>query len=87
MFDGLNGGARKRMQKADYQRRRAKFVFHMTDWLEDLRELNRLYEHPERFKASVACGPLYGILLHVVPHLQAAVRALDGTEPPDPFVD
>jgi hypothetical protein len=86
-FDGLNDGLRKEISKASYERRRSDFVFHMTDWLDDLGELNDIYQHPERMNTTAACERLYGILVHMVPHLRAAGRALEGKEISDPFVE
>jgi hypothetical protein len=85
IFDGLNSGLKKELGKGEYDRRRGDFVFHMTDWLTDLGALNELYEHPDRFTTSAASQQLYGILVHVIPHLREAGRLLDGKEIPDPF--
>lgn len=59
----------------------------MTDWLGDLRELNDLYEDPEQFTTTAASRRIYGILVHVIPHLREAGRLLDGKEIPDPFAE
>jgi hypothetical protein len=86
-FDGLNSGLKKELGKAEYDRRRNDFVFHMTDWLTDLGALNELYEHPDQFTSSAASQRLYGILSHVIPHLRQAGRLVEGKEIPDPFAE
>jgi hypothetical protein len=60
----------------DNARCRWNFVFHMTDWVKDLRQLADLYEHPERYKKDAAEEIVFGFLVHAVPHLQAAARNL-----------
>lgn len=62
---------------------RQDFVFHMTDWLDDLDRLAAIYRHPERFSRKAA-GDIAGILYHVIPHLKAAGRLLLD-EIPDAF--
>ena len=52
------------------------FVFHMTDWLEDLWRLTAIYEHPETFDRRTAGHDLARFLYHVIPHLKAAGRLL-----------
>ena len=63
---------------------RRDFVFHMTDWLDDLQRLVPLYEHPERADGKQAGSDIAGFLYHVVPHLKAAGRLLLD-EIPDAF--
>jgi hypothetical protein len=70
---------------ADYVLRRDEFVFHMTDWLSDLEEIDRLYQNPESADAEQASQFIFGFLVHVTPHLRAAARALLGEEVTDPF--
>jgi len=65
--------------------RRREFVFHMTDWLNDLQDLQELYSRPEKADAKSASLFLHGFLIHVVPHLNAAGRLLVG-EIRDPFL-
>ncbi len=86
IFDGCREGLRKEVGDAEYQRRRYDFVFHMTDWLRDLKELNELYEHPEKADPDKACCEVIGILYHVIPHLSAAGRLLLD-EIPNPFAE
>jgi hypothetical protein len=59
-------------------RHRHNFVFHMTDWIDDLDKLQDLYRRPEAFSKDDAAVFIAGFLYHVVPHLRAAGRlALD----------
>lgn len=60
----------------DNARCRWNFIFHMTDWIEDLQELTNLYQHPERYDKAAAEQIVFGFLVHAVPHLQAAARNL-----------
>jgi hypothetical protein len=84
VFDDFRDDLRKTESAADYETKKFDFVFHMTDWLGDLKELNELYEHPERADVQKTCILLIGLLSHVIPHLNAAGRLfLD--EIPDPF--
>ena len=56
----------------------------MTDWLNDLDEINALFRHPNKFTPDEAAHSLIGILYHVPAHLKAAARLLLD-EVPDPF--
>jgi hypothetical protein len=60
------------------------FVFHMTDWLDDLARLQAIYDHPEQFDPKKAGREIAGFLYHVIPHLKAAGRLLLD-EIPDAF--
>jgi hypothetical protein len=64
---------------------RQDFSFHMTDWLDDLQRLCRLYDHPEETTREEAEDAVFGFLIHAVPHLMAASRLLVGKEPTHPF--
>jgi hypothetical protein len=67
-------------QKLDNPKADAKakqdFIFHMTDWLDDLQRLTAIYEHPNTFGRSSAGRDIVGFLYHVIPHLKAAGRLL-----------
>ena len=52
------------------------FIFHMTDWLDDLRRLSAIYENPAKFDRESAGCAVAGFLYHVIPHLKAAGRLL-----------
>lgn len=69
----------------EHARKKKEFVFHMTDWVEDLQNLTSLYEYPDRHE-SEGSKIIAGFLYHVIPHLKVAGRlALD--EIPDAFKD
>jgi hypothetical protein len=63
---------------------RRDFVFHMTDWLDDLDRLQAIYHHPEQWDREEAGREIAGFLYHVIPHLKAAGRLLLD-EVPDAF--
>jgi hypothetical protein len=86
VFDDARGGLRAAEGSSAYAELRHDFVFHMTDWLQDLRELNDLYQHPEKAKLDDATIKIIGFLYHVIPHLKAAGRLLLD-EIPDAFED
>jgi hypothetical protein len=66
-----------------FAERRDQFVFHMTDWLDDIEELMALLGSENATKEAAA-RQIVGFLYHVTPHLNAAGRLLlDGV--PDPF--
>lgn len=54
---------------------RKQFVFHMTDWLDDLEILSKVYIENELATDDVA-KTVAGFLYHVIPHLNAAGRLL-----------
>ena len=49
-------------------------AFHLTDWLDDLAALNKLYEDPEALPAKDLDRLLLGFLTHVPNHLAAAAK-------------
>ncbi len=55
---------------------REEFVFHMTDWLNDLDRLWEVYKNPASVSKEVAGDAVFGFLIHVLPHLMAAGRLL-----------
>ncbi len=59
------------------------FVFHMTDWKEELEELSRLFERPADGTDAEWQRAVEGFLYHAVGHLFAAAK-LNGYVP-DPF--
>jgi hypothetical protein len=61
------------------------FVFHMTDWAEDLFALCKLYARPSDSDPD-AGRTIARFLYHVIPHLNAAGRLLLD-QVPDPFTD
>jgi hypothetical protein len=65
---------------------RQSFVFHMTDWREDLERLATLYRDPGQFDREAAGAIVFEFLIHALPHLLAAGRLLLG-EVRDPFAE
>ena len=47
-------------------------AFHMTDWLEDMSELNKFYIYPESYNSKQVTDLLMKFLLHAPNHLAAA---------------
>lgn len=73
------------LHRKEYRR---DFVFHMTDWLRNLDELNGLYAYPEKHTRDEACAVVYRFFMHAMSHLKAAERILfDQEEQCDPFGD
>ncbi len=68
------------------RRSREDFVFHMTDWLNDLDHLWEIYKNPESVDKKAAGDAVFGFLIHAVPHLMAADRLLLD-EIIDPFAE
>src|SRR5437879_4310962 len=69
---------------ADHAKRKADFVFHMTDWMSDLETLAALYKRPNMMDQKAAQQFIFGFLVHVIPHLNAAGRMMLD-EISDPF--
>jgi hypothetical protein len=72
VFDGAREGLRKKVDPAEYEKRRHDFVFHMTDWQSDLDRLADLFKNPDKYDEESASTLLMGFLYHVIPHLDAA---------------
>jgi hypothetical protein len=66
---------------------RRDFVFHMTDWLEDVERLTEVFRHPTQVERESAGNAVYGFLIHALPHLMEAGRLLEGHDIRNPFVD
>ncbi len=73
-YQGLDDPAADRQSRKD-------FVFHMTDWADDLQRLALLYREPEKFTRVQAESTVAGFLYHVIPHLVEAGRLLLDYEP------
>jgi hypothetical protein len=56
----------------DHVERQQEFVFHMCDWLDDLRDLAALYQDPRRYDPDTAHRILARFLNHATSHLIAA---------------
>jgi hypothetical protein len=70
--------------EADHSKNKAEFIFHMTDWISDLETLAALYQDPNMMDRKAARQIIFGFLVHVTPHLNAAGRLLRD-EILDPF--
>jgi hypothetical protein len=69
---------------AEHSKRKADFIFHMTDWTSDLETLAALYKDPNMLDRKAARQLIFGFIVHVIPHLNAAGRLLLD-EISDPF--
>lgn len=76
VFDEAQDGLKDEVGPEEYDRRRLDFVFHMTDWADDLERLRRLYDDPGSMTLDEAKSIVIGGLYHVVPHLDTAGRLL-----------
>jgi len=61
------------------------FAFHMTDWLEDLEALLKLYNDPTAADSQQAAETLFALLVHVPNHLAAAGKIFTGESVSDVF--
>ncbi len=86
VFDDAYADDRATLSDQDYARLRFDFIFHMTDWLDDLGRLNQVVSSPQARTTEEASGALMGFLIHAIPHLKAAGRILVGP-PHDAFED
>jgi hypothetical protein len=68
-----------------YHSRLYDFVFHMTDWWDDLSKLGWALLEPGRPPSGQAQSAVFGFLIHAVPHLMAASEALHGEPVAHPF--
>lgn len=83
VFDDLRKESWADLPPGEYKQLREDFIFHMTDWKDDLEQLRYLFNTPDTHDEETTTR-LVGILYHIVPHLNAAVRLLLD-EVPDPF--
>ncbi len=60
-------------------------VFHMTDWLSDLQELNAFFEDPESLTPEKASELLIDFLVHAPAHIVAASKLVTGFPVSDVF--
>src|SRR4051794_11083891 len=51
-----------------HKKRREDFIFHMTDWLNDLEDLGVIYKCPENRNRKETAIKIASILYHVIPH-------------------
>lgn len=71
--------------KAANAEAKRQFVFHMTDWVDNLERLVKLYEEGA-LRKDQAAQTVAGFLYHVIPHLNAAGRLLLDRIP-EPFTE
>jgi hypothetical protein len=60
-----------------HSKKKAEFIFHMTDWRSDLEELAKLYDAPEMVERKAAGQIVYGFIIHAVSHANAARRLIE----------
>lgn len=72
VFDDCRENLRDELSSDEYERLKEDFVFHMTDWLDDLESLQRLFANPLSQPVDQAASTLIGFLYHVIPHLTTA---------------
>jgi len=84
---GAFAGKPETGEEKEYAERQWEFGFHMTDGFEDLERLHAILTEPQGRDPDACASQLYGILAHIIPHLKAAFRALDGSEVSDPFLE
>ena len=61
----------------NFEADRAKFVFHMTDWQDELSSLIRFFDKPDDYDQDQANRVLQELFYHVLPHLNAAAEIYD----------
>ena len=76
VFEGAREGLREDLDPDEYEKRKHDFIFHMTDWKDDLGQLAALFHRPDLRDEEAASALLIGFLYHAVPHLNAAARLL-----------
>src|SRR5947209_2895462 len=76
LFDSQREEWKDELPSEEFEQRRHDFVFHMTDWKDDLERLAALFNNPDQQDEESASVFLIGFLYHVVPHLNAAGRLL-----------
>ena len=76
LFDTQREEWKDALPSEEFEQRRHDFVFHMTDWKDDLERLAALFNNSDQQDEEAATALLIGFLYHVVPHLNAAARLL-----------
>jgi hypothetical protein len=76
VFDGARESLRETLNPQDYETMRHDFIFHFTDWKDELEQLFDLFKNPGQQNEAAASVLVIGFLYHVVPHLNAAARLL-----------
>jgi hypothetical protein len=75
-FDRFQDGLEKEVSPEVYARLKFDFVFHMTDWQDDLAKLNDVLAHPEKWSKDEASDAVAAFLIHAPWHIQNAQRLL-----------
>ena len=86
MLKSIYNRYQKRDDSAANAEAREDFVFHMTDWIDDLNRLATIFAHPAEVEKKFAGDAVYGFLIHAVAHLNEAYRLLEGCEVRNPFL-
>ena len=60
-------------------------VFHMTDWLSELQNLNAFYENPESLTPEKSSELIMAFLVHAPAHIAAASKLVTGLPVSDVF--
>jgi len=76
IFDDLRDGMREEVTRDEYERLKRDFIFHMTDWRDDLVRFAELVSRPDDISQESATKFVVGFLYHVAPHLNVAHRLL-----------
>ncbi len=84
LLDSQREEWKEELPSEELEQRRHDFVFHMTDWKDDLERLAEWFRNPECLDEEAASTLVIGFLYHVIPHLNAAGRLLLD-EISDPF--
>jgi len=79
-FDRFHDGLEKEVSAEVYARLKFDFVFHMTDWQDDLAKLSDLYTHPEKWPKDKASDAVASFLIHAPWHIQHAQKLLLGDD-------
>lgn len=66
-----------RSELENFDELREKFVFHMTDAIDDVLQLADIYRADSPLETQPAAENIYGFFLHALPHLLAAGQIYD----------
>lgn len=84
VFDEHREDLREALTREEYAQLRADFIFHMTDWIDDVDQLQKMRSQAETLSTDDAMTFLIGFLYHATAHIKAAGRLLVD-HVPDPF--
>jgi len=63
-----------------FKRKQHDFVFHMTDWLDDLDDISHLFKNHKEIPFEKASQIVFSFLDHATNHILAAAKLIDYTE-------